>query len=222
MLCLYFLCFLVWVLLHKGLILTDGTEAQMDGDRKWRWLWGSKMDGDGGRNRTSLNYRGCRGETEGEKLTAVKYSPEWMSGCLKSVLKKLLLSFFSFFNLLSTCCFSYFLYSHFLKHSAFVWYIFPPFILIISSLWFLFFCVFCFIVCGYLVLIIIILPSLVFLSSTEVCSTSHQSAKLEWFQCQGELVATHWWHHRTDWQIRVKGLQQRPARTATCQRRVHG
>lgn len=34
MLSLYFLCFLVRLLLHKGLILMDEMEAQMDGDRK--------------------------------------------------------------------------------------------------------------------------------------------------------------------------------------------
>lgn len=30
------------------------------------------------------------------------------------------------------------------------------------------------------------------LSSTNICATSDYSAELEWLQCHGELVATHW------------------------------
>lgn len=85
-------------------------------------------------------------------------------------------------------------------------------------------------VCGYLSLSLFWFSFLFTLSShldsclpsAQVCTTSYHSAELEWLQCQGELDATHWWHQRTDWQVWVEGLQQRPPRSTPCQSHIPG
>ena len=70
-------------------------ERWRDGDGEREAVW---QRGRGGRRWTVTKYRGCQREKEGEcyaeggRLIALKYSPEWMAGCIKSGLKKLLLS----------------------------------------------------------------------------------------------------------------------------------